>query len=679
MWHFKILALLPFAAAQTTFSSTNFEGILNEDSGVLQSLRPTSDAAFDFSPSDFFERRNGVGQYHTGDLTLRWRSEGEEEWKEIDTAASRDSKPESRSDVEGVVLRSVFYGALPDADALGISRDWLVNDGDVVLQATITNKGNASMEVGAFGFPIEFNSIFTTRTAEETTEKCVLMDPYIGLDAGYVQATRLTGTGPNLVITPYGNSSKFEAWRFLPESENGEPFFYQSQTFEGFYAWQTLSKAYAENEWSATEPWNEPTSVVLKAGENVTFGLRFGVAGENYEIEDAVAEKDVPVAVGLPGYVLPFDTNGKLFLKASSAVEDITVEPSNALSLTETTAKNPSWKAYDVTPFQGSFGRVRLTISYQDGRTQTAHYFLTDTQRNTADKYATFLFNQQWFTDASDVFRRAPSVITYDFSAQQQLLQSQSTWFAGLSDEAGAGSYVAAAMKTSAHPIAEEVQKLEEMVNTTVWGWLQNSMGDASTTDNLKYGVKKSLFYYDREALPDFPYDDSIDWAPPFPSWPRSEADSYGRAYNYVHVSALYWSLYNAERVSPGILHLQNATWYLNQACETVLAINAKDESGTDIVAYKLVGLMGETVWLEILRALKEEEMVEQAERLESFMKERQVHWASLEEPFGSEMAWDSTGQEGVYGWSKYYPFFPFERCVEADCCCQILWGPDCG
>ena len=35
-------------------------------------------------------------------------------------------------------------------------------------------------------------------------------------------------------------------------------------------------------------------------------------------------------------------------------------------------------------------------------------------------------------------------------------------------------------------------------------------------------------------------------------------------------------------------------------------------------------------------------------------MRTRATRWDSEETPFGSEMAWDSTGQEGVYYWSKY-------------------------
>ena len=48
---------------------------------------------------------------------------------------------------------------------------------------------------------------------------------------------------------------------------------------------------------------------------------------------------------------------------------------------------------------------------------------------------------------------------------------------------------------------------------------------------------------------------------------------------------------------------------------------------------------------------------MEQAEALEATMLARAETWRSLGYPFGSEMPWDSTGQEEVYGWSRYFGF----------------------
>jgi len=45
------------------------------------------------------------------------------------------------------------------------------------------------------------------------------------------------------------------------------------------------------------------------------------------------------------------------------------------------------------------------------------------------------------------------------------------------------------------------------------------------------------------------------------------------------------------------------------------------------------------------------------ANNLEAKMKERADHWRTLNYPFGSEMPWDSTGQEEVYMWSDYFGY----------------------
>jgi hypothetical protein len=70
-------------------------------------------------------------------------------------------------------------------------------------------------------------------------------------------------------------------------------------------------------------------------------------------------------------------------------------------------------------------------------------------------------------------------------------------------------------------------------------------------------------------------------------------------------------------------------------------------------VGYKTVGLMGETVFGELLADLQRENLTSQHTTLTAAMRSRATQWNSEEVPYGSEMAWDSTGQEGVYYWTK--------------------------
>ena len=79
----------------------------------------------------------------------------------------------------------------------------------------------------------------------------------------------------------------------------------------------------------------------------------------------------------------------------------------------------------------------------------------------------------------------------------------------------------------------------------------------------------------------------------------------------------------------------------------------ATDSHGNFIVGYADVGLMGETVVGNLLLDLQREGYSSEASSLEAQMKVRADIWNAAAVPFGSEQAWDSTAQEGVYYWSK--------------------------
>lgn len=270
--------------------------------------------------------------------------------------------------------------------------------------------------------------------------------------------------------------SPLEGWRFLHENTANPPY-YQSQTFEGLYEWQFHTLAYAENEWKDVTPWNAPTSAILSPGETRTYGLQFQVAPSIREIESTLRDVGHPVAVGLPGYILPMDQTGKLFLSYASKVASVAVSPVGALSWVKNSdPRTDGWVGYTLTPH--TWGRSRLTITYADGTVQTVHYSVTKSAPTAISYLGNFLTTSQWFDNSSDPFHRSPSVISYDRSVNAVVKDEARAWIAGLSDEAGAGSWLAATMKQFAQPSAAEVTKLERFVNETLWGSIQNSDGE---------------------------------------------------------------------------------------------------------------------------------------------------------------------------------------------------------
>ncbi|KAI0179857.1 hypothetical protein GGR52DRAFT_215566 [Hypoxylon sp. FL1284] len=620
-----------------TISTASFTAQIVRDAQVLASLSPTavssSDEDFDFLPFDLISARAGNGQYHWGDITFRYREE-EGDWVDGDSAAARKPVTAFDTGAAGTLAASNLDPTLPTKVPLNVTREWLDLSGDLGLRFTIENSGDSSVEIGSLGFPAEFNSIFTNRQATDTQRLCSLSDPYVGMHAGYIRTNPVRGTGAALVVTPLGDTP-FEAYRNLAEPSYAATA-YGSQTFEGFYEWQVLSRAWAENEWADAEPWNTPSSRTLQPGESLQFGVRFSVAPDGIrDIDSAVRKTGTPVAFGVPGYIIPRDVPSQLFLQADSDVKTIASEPAGSLDVAEVAEMS-----YLVTPESTFWGRAKLTVTYADDKVQTIHYHVTKPSTETLSDLGRFLTTEQWYNDTSDPFGRAPSVMSYDYEAGSIVTQDPRVWIAGLSDEGGVGAYLAATMKQAIQPDAAEVAKLEQFIDKVLWPTIQTS----------DFAVRKSIFYYDPSGLPQYSYSADIDWTS-WTSWDRDAAHAIDRAYDYVHVAAAYWALYRVARAYPTLVTVHDWEWYLSQAHSTVMRGMQSD------VGYNRLGLMGETVFGEILADLTREGLTSEATALTQAMRSRATQWDGEEVPYGSEMAWDSTGQEGVYYWAKYFGF----------------------
>ncbi|EXF74079.1 hypothetical protein CFIO01_13716 [Colletotrichum fioriniae PJ7] len=613
--------------------TSNFKARFVRDSQVLASLKLIGDD-FDFLPFDVLENRSRNGQYHWGDITYRHRAQGDTTW--VDGDSSQQRKPViALSQSDNILVAADLSSTLPSGP-LNVTREWLNLDGDLALRFNFSNIGNSTIEIGSVGFPAEFNSIFTHHHPADATAACSLSEPYIGMDAGQIRITPIKGTGSALVVTALtGTNSPMEAYRNLLEP-GFEGSWYGSQTFEGFYEWQVLTKAWAENEWAVqkAQPWNPPSSRMLNPGSTLQFGVRFSVVPEGVRgFDKAVRKTGHPTAISIPGYILPRDLPGKLFLQADSSVANISVDPHGSLSvvLTENAA-------YTLTPGEFAWGRARVTVTYDDGKIQTIHYYITKPAPETIQAMGHFLTTEAHFTDEADPFGRAPSIITYDCQSMSMVTQDPRAWVPGLSDEGGAGAYIAATVTQAIYPDADEVGILDALVNNVVWGNIQQE----------DYVVRNSLFFYEPAEVPDFTYN-NFDWTS-WSSWKKDRSHAADRAYNYVHPSAAYWSLYRVGRAYPELVS-QDWSWYLEKAYRTALRISGGG------VAWVEMGLMGETVWGIILTDLLREGFNDQAAALEALMKSRAEHWDSVDAPFGSEMAWDSTAQEGVYYWARHFGF----------------------
>lgn len=634
------------------FETAEFCVSLSKSSQTIAALVPKADPTFDFTPADLLPTRSQPGYMHLGDITVRFRTGTSGAWQNVSSAASRT--PVTAKPASGDVLAAAdLTPALPNTLPLTITRSWSTQGGRLVMRFDLTNPGTTPVQIGALGLPMVFNNVLTDRTLEQAHARCSFADPYLGRDAGYLQVTRLTGQGPSLLVLPQPGTP-FEAYSPLldpPKKGSKDPVAVftdltpRSNTFEGFHEWLVHSKAYAEQEWSKAEPWNVPSDATLAAGETKSYALQFVLAPEIRGIEQVLAQNQRPVAVGVPGYILPMDVEGKLFLNYPWPVKGMLVEPAGALELAPLPPAPRGDQSYEV--HGKTWGRARLTVTYDNDVTQTIHYYITKPAAQAVTDLGHFLTTKAWYVDAEDPFGRSPSVMTYDHELNQIVTQSNKAWVSGLGDDGGA-TWLAGAMKLFAQPDAAQIAQYEQFVDGVIWGGLQYKDGAQ------QYGVKRTLFYYEPSALPNY-YSSDVSWVDPntrmtsWGAWSRAHTLEVPRSYNYPHVVALYWSLYRLARNYQGLVNAHPWSWYLDQAYQTAVAMTTIGNE------YAKFGLMDGTVFVELLQDLKREGLTQNASDLESRMHARETKWRAEAYPFGSEMPWDSTGQEEVYAWTHYF------------------------
>ncbi|MPS68668.1 MULTISPECIES: DUF5695 domain-containing protein [Novosphingobium] len=631
---------------KTEMQTTAFDLALRADTQTLAHLSPKGNTAFDFVPAAREPERAGDGYVHIGDIHIRLKTAGSD-WQDFSSAHAR-KQIAALAGGNGVLAAADITASMGAGIPLRVERRWVNEAGVLAMRFTLVNTSSAPVEIGGLGMPMVFDNIILDRDLDQAHAEASFVDPYIGRDAGYLQVTRLNGQGPALLVLPE-KGTPLEAYRPIIEAraaKDGDIFTdksQRSQVSEGFYDWTVASKGFAEKEWAkAGQQWNEPTSITLAPGESRTIGLRFVTAPDIRKIEDTLVANKRPVAVGIPGYVVPTDQTASLFLKTPSKVAKIESFPAGALTATSEKS-GTGWARYRVKA--SGWGQARLTVTYADGQKQTVSYYITKPLDQVMADIGHFTTTNQWFEGKNDPFHRSPAILSYDREDNKILTQDGRVWVAGMSDEGGAGSWVAAMMKQLDNPSPEEVAKLERLVNETVLGTLQVKDGPQAGA------VKKSIFYYDPVEFPNY-YDPKINWKN-WTAWSKKDSDDLGRSYNYPHVAIGHWVLYRLARDSQGLVKQHDWKFYLDWAYRTSVAMMR------DAPYYAQFGQMEGDVFLDILKDLKREGLTAEATEMEGLMKGRADHWRTLKFPFGSEMAWDSTGQPEVYAWMRYFGYQP--------------------
>ena len=362
-----------------TLNTPDFTLKLVRSSQTVAALLPKDADGFDFTPGDLLVARSQNGYYHLGDLDLRLRVNGPATGRATPPRSPASPSPRSRFPATSSPPPTSLRRS-PPIFPLKIVRTWALENGKLVLRFKLTNTSAQPVEIGALGIPMIFDNVITGRTLDQAHAICSFYDPYIGEDAGYLQVTRLNGHGPALLVVPDWHTP-FEAYKPILNPDwrhrkDGPVLFHdptpRSTTFEGFYDWMVHSGALQQTEWKNAQPWNHATTFTLQPGQSRVYALRFLLSDSIPDIEKTLAANNRPVAVGVPGYVLPTNIEAHLFLKYDQPVKSITVEPKGAISFSKDRATPGGWRNYRL---EGkTWGRARVSIRYKNGLLQTINY-----------------------------------------------------------------------------------------------------------------------------------------------------------------------------------------------------------------------------------------------------------------------------------------------------------------
>lgn len=659
---------------------------------VLRDAHDTSGFSFTRVRSEF------SGSHALGDVTLRLRTYGSSNgWTQATTATTVPSfAPQTAPLFPSSVWASNVTPLLnlSGFPSLGVSREIAPapdGQGAVLLLILSNNNNNKNhttsedvLEIGGLDVSMIFNNDWTGLSLEQNAATCSLTDPYIGSDAGYLRVVRITGSGPVLLVAPSPMGcagsmdpvfcgARFEAWRLI--EDDPAP---RSVTFEGFYAWSVASLAWAQNEWSQAQPWNPATSIVLSPGQRAVIGFRLWTGAEDVaHIDEALLRAQRPVVRPIPGTVLTPDMQTAQLLvqlPINMTVQQIVADPAPALQIGVPSSPRPGMISVPLATsdqWPQFLGRVRLSLIYATNefpytQEQAVHMYVMPPAQDQVLAYANFTSQFAYFDDISEPFGRAFSFMDYDAAEGTVMLQEGRVFVVGLSDEAGAGTALGYAVHAAGRADILAATQLATFVNRTLVNPKPDARGVPVSLQAADGAMRASMFW--GPGMPNYTYTVS-------PCWDEERSLTQWRSYNYPHPTMLLLALYRLVRDNEGSIAasaalasqsngeldpLQPWEWYL---ARSALTFQSMWKHCFDI-SYQLCqyGLMVGSGHVQLLQALQEEAQANAtgpwallAQTVDQIQRNRTQGWASLLFPFGSEMPWDSTGQEEIFVHSQLY------------------------
>jgi hypothetical protein len=571
------------------------------DRGAIVSLKRVDDAV----DTDYVQDGRRLG-----DAVIAYRV-GAGAWQTFETATATNRRLASTND-------QTTHGAtyLTDDGTLSVTVGFVVNASALQWTIELENLGTLPVEIGDLAFPLLMNGDF-----QQHPTTAVLKHAFVSGHGSHIFWMRRTSMGPYLTMTPDERTS-LEYW----ETTGGYRVFVHSA------AAGAVAREHGTN-------WRQPnTSLTLASrgqrGSRQRYGFKFQWAADYDDVRAIVAREGLVDVQIVPGMTLPRDLTARIALRSAVPIHGVVAEHPR-----ETTIAHVG-RHGDAELYEARFAKLgenRLTVSFGANRHMYLEFFSTEPVETLISKRAAFVASHQhrdpskWYNGLLAEWAMDTHVLlgpdNYDRIKGWRIYEVTC-------DDPGLSKPAYLASKSAERPVQSEVAALDYYIEHFVWGGLQRT-----TSEEYAYAIY---------GIPDWKQNrDSRDPG-------RNGRRHIWRIYDYPHIALMYFGMYRVAKHHPEIHTALGATEYLRRAYGTAVAMFTIPFEVERWSAYQ-TGLYNELVIPDVIAALDEEGLRDQAERLRAHW-ERKVRSFIGERPdlFRSEYAFDSTGFESTHALAKY-------------------------
>lgn len=569
--------------------------------------------------------------------------------------------------------------------------DMDTEDGSLLWTITLKNKSDAYLEFGDVGLPMPWNNKYTNQNSVYSER--VTAHTFAGADSGYAYAIRCSGEGNYILFTPVATSgARIEYVDNWIGSNNGVSDNRTGSTFSNWTGdsgeWQPgLSVYYIHSKdihKTGRSYFEDATSLILEPGESQTYQFKFSAvrAGDNTPQEsaespnnasDSIEQRETNMrsilyqnglidAIAVPGFQTALNMDTRLDLHYDDSlikVDSVDIQcvhendpfdeahtPEHrsgmvnnsrtgrglhdgnegyeeSVSFVETkTVDGEQHHIYDL--HFGCIGNNSVRVEYKlkvgdewvSKFTQFEFNVLTELDQ-ASDTHADFMVNETQDTN--------PDSATYGiysdwYFASGRDSNQRNHW----GDDWSHDNINFIAMKNYLNPDAEQVKSIETYLIDFMWNtYMKNTQDNFIVANYLSASGAYS-----------------------------TSSGPYTRTFSEVMEATGFFNMYRIVKAYPDLIEYREpAAWYLEKAYGIY----------SNRVGTGAIGFYGEQQIPDMIEALYAEGMDEEAFNLqERFAWYKANNCINATYPYGSEFAYDNTGEEGAFAaiqaLTKYWP-----------------------